>query len=385
MAAKVRQKGEDWYVFVNHGNQRRAKQVGPGAAGKKLADQLAKQWNASLTLGNVEAVFPVKVAPVVAVGALPTVREALPEWLERREKLGDIRAASRQAYQSAVKTWVLPEIGDVRVDQVTEEQVGALIEKIKLADKSKSTVSHVLKALKPFFRRLVKTKKITVNPTEDLSDYVGTMKGRKEIVLFTKDEMKILKRAAKATDPRLYPFLEMAFGTGGRWSELAALTKNDVDLKARDGMAGQVTFNKGWSRNSRKLEFTKTEKADIRTVPLSKELVAILKDWMATRSAEGWGEQALVFPGPNGRHMATWGERWLRLLKKAGIKPHRPFKATRNCFASYALLGGARPENVQRWLGHATLSMTLDTYRQFIPVHEADARDAARLGDLIGC
>jgi integrase len=379
MAAKLRQKDGEWYVFVNHQGSRRAKQVGPGAQGKRLADQLAKQWNAALVLGNVDAVFPVKATPV-ATSTVPALRDALPDWLERREKLGDIRTASRRAYQSAVNTWVLPSIGDLPVDQITEAHVGAVIEKIKLAGKSRSTVSHVLKALKPFFRRLVKTKVITVNPTEDLSDYVGRMKGRKAIELFTRDEMKILKRAAKATDPRLYPFLEMAFGTGGRWGEIAALTKNDVDLKRK-----QVTFNKGWSRNSRKVELTKTERADIRTVPLSGELVAVLKDWMDTRAAEGWGEQALVFPGPSGRHMAAWGERWLRLLKKAGIKPHRPFKATRNCFASYALLGGARPENVQRWLGHSNLSMTIDTYRQFIPVHEADVRDAEKLGDLIGC
>ena len=38
---------------------------------------------------------------------------------------------------------------------------------------------------------------------------------------------------------------------------------------------------------------------------------------------------------------------------------------------------------IQRWLGHATLSMTIDTYREYIADHESDARDVERLGEIL--
>jgi integrase len=372
MAAKVREKDAQHWVFVNHQGQRRAKQVGPGKAGRKLADALAKQWNAALVLGQVEKVFPPK-SKVVAQGALPSLRVALPAWIAQREKGGDIRGATGPAYLSAVKTWVFPDLGDVPADQVTREQIGAIIGKIKAAKKSRSTVGHVLKALRTYFRDLVETKRLAVNPAADLSYFVGKMPRARKIEIFTKAEMQTLLKAAEGS--RLFPFVATALGTGARWGELAALTKDDMDLRAK-----RVTICASWSRNTRQLLGTKTDKP--RTVPLSQELVKVLREWVSVRAAEGWGEQQLLFPGTDGRHMKTWHQQWGQLLKGAGLKS-RGVHSLRHSFASHALRAGVRPELVQQWLGHSTLSMTLDVYRSFIPDHASDAADVEKLGELI--
>jgi len=365
MAVKVRERNGQHWVFVNYNRQRRAKQVGPGKEGKKLADRLAKEWNAALVLGDLDKVFP--KAEALKPVALPTLREAIPRWLEEQEQAGNVRGATRPAYMSAAKTWIFPAIGDIPAEAVTREQIGAIITDIKKAGRSRAAVGHVVKCLSGFYRHLVETKQIAASPVYNLRYFVRNMPKRKEIVLFTKDEIPLLLQAAKETDSRLYPVIAMGLDTGGRWGEIAALMKDDIDLKRR-----QVIISKSWSRNTRKMGPTKTGKT--RQVPLPKSLIAILREWFEVRAAEGWGDRSLLFPGPDGKHMVSWGERWKQLLKRAGLK-HRPFKATRNCFASYKLLAGARPENVQRWLGHSTLSMTIDTYRQFIPVPEADAAD----------
>jgi integrase len=387
MAAKIREKDGNWYVFADHAGQRRAKRVGPGAAGKKLAERLAKEWNASLVLGNVAAVFAPAPAAIAKTSTAPTVAEAFPGWLETRIKGGDLRESSGLAYTSVMKTHVYRAIGDTPVDQVTREAVGAIITAIKTAGRSRSMVGHVLKAVRGLFATLADDKVIPADPTLDLRRYIGKA-GRRRLQpvtdkdIFSRDESKVLLQAAKAHAPRLFPLIALALGTGLRSGELLGLTKDDLDFKPRHGIAGRVLVNKSWSRNTRRLTATKTEES--RSVPLSPELVAILREWCEGRRAEGWGAEQIVFPGDDGRRRLTWHQVWRTLLKRARL-PYRRFHATRHSFASHALRAGVRPELVQRWLGHSSLVLTLDTYRHFVADHESDARDAARLGDLVGC
>jgi integrase len=166
-----------------------------------------------------------------------------------------------------------------------------------------------------------------------------------------------------------------ALGTGARWGELAALTRDDVDLRGR-----RLHVRQSWSPKAAAVQEPKNGKG--RFVPLSKELVGIMRARVETRTAEGWGSLSLVFPGEDGRHMRHFHEKWEALLKRAGV-PYRNFHSTRHTFASHNLKAGVRPENVQRWLGHTSLVMTLDTYAEFIPDSQADAADAEKLGELL--
>jgi integrase len=389
---QVRLKDEQFYVFCNHHGQRRAKMCGPGKDGQRLADKLAKEWGAALTLGQVEKVFapqPVQAPAVKGKSKAPTVAQAFPAWLDARIKGADLREASGLAYTSAMKTWVFPKIGDVPVDQVTREQVGAIITAAKTAGKSRSIIGHILKAVRGLFATLADDKVIAADPTLDLRRYIGKGGKRKakavtEKEIFSRDECKTLLKAAQSVAPRLYPLIAMALGTGLRSGELLALIKDDLDFKPRHNIAGRVHVSKSWSRNTRRLEATKNE--ETRQVPLSAELVSILKEWFDVRNAEGWGDEQIVFPSEedHNRHVITWHQRWKTLLKKARLR-YRRFHSTRHSFASHALRGNVRPENVQRWLGHSSLVLTMDTYRHFIPDHEADAKDAARLGSLVEC
>ncbi len=380
MAAKVRERRNAHWVFCNHEGQRRAKLVGPGKDGKKLADALAKQWNAWLTLGQAERVFE-KKAKATPAGAMPRLRDAVVAWIDRREAGGDFRAATSAAYGTALRTWVFPHVlpdgrllGDVAIHEVTREQIGGVIAAIKAAKRSRSVIGHVRNALRGFYTECVEMKQITVNPALDLRFFIGRMKRAPKRGIFSAEECRQMLRAAEG-EGWWSAFLSMALGTGLRWGELAGLTRDDVDLKGR-----RVHVRQSWSPKANAVQDPKTGKG--RVVPMSAELVAVMRAHMETRTAEGWGPQSLVFPGENGRHMRHFHERWAAFLKRAGVA-HRPFHCTRHSFASHALKAGVRPENVQRWLGHATLSMTIDTYREYIADHESDARDVERLGEIL--
>ena len=379
MSVKVRERnGAHWVYAESHG-RRKAKRVGPGKPGKALADQLAKQWSAWLTLGNDDKIFTQKVAPV-STGAGPRLRDALLEWIERREKQGDLRGASPSSYRSACKTWVLPHalpdghvLGDLPVAQISREHLGAVITKIKAAGRSRSTVEHVRNAVRGFYREQVETKRLATSPAADLGFFVGKLKRRKTVEFFTLAECATILKAAE--DTRMAAFTATALGTGCRWGELAALTRDDLDLKGR-----RVHVTKSWSPKSGKVETTKTDAG--RFIPLSARLVEVLKDWCEVRAAEGWGPDALLFPDDDGRHLRHVYRVWAALLKRAGVR-HLKFHCTRHSFATHALKSGIRPELVQKWLGHTNLTMTLNVYGHFVPDSVGDAADAEKLGALL--
>ena len=64
-----------------------------------------------------------------------------------------------------------------------------------------------------------------------------------------------------------------------------------------------------------------------------------------------------------------------RLSKKAGVKGVR-LHDLRHFHASILLQMQVHPKVVQERLGHATISITLDTYSHLIPSMQADAADA---------
>ena len=69
------------------------------------------------------------------------------------------------------------------------------------------------------------------------------------------------------------------------------------------------------------------------------------------------------------------------LLKKASL-PEIRFHKLRHTCATLLLGRGVHPKLVQELLGHATISMTLDTYSHYLPSMGDQA--ASAMGDALG-
>ena len=72
---------------------------------------------------------------------------------------------------------------------------------------------------------------------------------------------------------------------------------------------------------------------------------------------------------------------WRPLLKQAGL-PYRRFHSLRHTHASMLLSEGVHPKVVQERLGHATISITLDTYSHVMSGLGREA--ASKLDSLLG-
>ncbi len=113
-----------------------------------------------------------------------------------------------------------------------------------------------------------------------------------------------------------------------------------------------------------------------RGVRLTRQAVEALKRHRTTQNEERlrlgtlWQDHGLVFPGHSGQPMRasslTSGP-FLRLLKRAKLPENTRFHDLRHTCATLLLSKGTHPKIVQELLGHATISITLDTYSHVLP------------------
>lgn len=82
----------------------------------------------------------------------------------------------------------------------------------------------------------------------------------------------------------------------------------------------------------------------------------------------------LMFAQPDGRfvHPDSFSDSFWRHTKNAGL-PRIRFHDLRHTHATLALAAGVHPKVVSERLGHASISITLDTYSHAIPAMQEDA------------
>ena len=141
---------------------------------------------------------------------------------------------------------------------------------------------------------------------------------------------------------------------GLRWGELAALRVRHVDL-AR----GRIEVSEAVTDVNGQMVFGTPKSHQARWLPVPRFLRVELAEQVA-----GKGRDDLVFPSPQGSVLRVQNFR-RRCFDRAaiqvgleGLVPHE----LRHTAASLAIASGATVKSVQRMLGHASATLTLDRY-----------------------
>ncbi len=381
MGATYQKRGKgSWRVAVHWNGDREYKTVHSEADARALIQMIHKQELAGVNVVESIRAARAAVAPSV-VPSHPRLRDAIAEWLESQASSREIRTSTAAMYASRLRTWVyghaLPDgrrLGDLPVDQVTRAQIGAAILAIKAAGRSASVVHQVRNAVKGFFEHLVETKTLNVNPANDLKHFIGRIGRRKSTALefFSQEEGPRLIEAARALFPRWSAFILTGLLAGLRWGESAALYRSDVDF-AR----GRIHVQRTLGRDRRTAP---PKNGRDRWVKASPALLEALHEHLDAVALEGqvnqWTpeQRELVFPNGAGQpahHTQFLSRVWRPLLAKAGL-PYRKYHATRHSYATWMLSDGADVRFVQAQLGHASITLTVDTYGHLQPErHEA--------------
>jgi integrase len=180
---------------------------------------------------------------------------------------------------------------------------------------------------------------------------------------------------ADAIDPRYSTLVRVAAYTGLRPCELVALRVGRLDL-----LRGTARVAEAAPEVAGRLEWGGVKTHEARTVRLPRFLCEELGAHLADRPH---GAEDLVFTAPLGGPLreSKFGPRLLQACRPGGRAPgDAAVYDLRHTAASLLIREGASVKAVQRQLGHATASITLDTYGHLFP-DELDAL-ATRLEDL---
>ncbi|MDO8478778.1 MAG: site-specific integrase [Candidatus Rokubacteria bacterium] len=246
---------------------------------------------------------------------------------------------------------------------ITESRMRQLVTQVQDAGLSARRINLALLVLKMILRTAVRRRFMREDPTEHVR---GLREPTTEADPLDPDMVTVFLAACP---PWWRPYFTVAFWTGARPNELAALKWGDVDA-ARGILRIRAARYRG-------TEGPPKTASSVRDIDLFPAVTDALKAQKAQQAAErlkrGRGAPATgqdyVFTGAQGGLLNVNALRdrvWYPTLTTASLS-RRTMYQTRHTFASNALAAGEAPSWVAAMLGHASPEMLFSVYARYIP------------------
>ena len=228
-------------------------------------------------------------------------------------------------------------LGNCYVDTISPESIESWISNLKL---SKTTININLRAVRAMFNWGFKRKMFNTNPFSE-----GRIKQYKVVdsdpdQYFSLEEVEIILKTIKEKNERMWRLVLLALETGGRVSELIALTGNDIDLEN-----ARVLFRGPTTKTGQR-----------RYVPLRYLIVEEIKLWNLKKDKR-------IFLW--NRHVPS--KTFRQFLQSLNLDENHSFHTLRHTYASHLLMSGVNIFIVSRWLGHSSVTVTEKHYGHLIP------------------
>lgn len=292
----------------------------------------------------------------------------LDQWLETKE--AECSLSTVHAYKWAITEYVKPFIGERKLSDLDALDVDELLNALRKKNCSTRTIRAVYVTLRAAFNFAVQRRIIPINPMHGIK---APKHRPKKIAPLTREQARRFLNAAK--DDRLFALYALALACGLRQGELFGLKWCDVDLRSGTLKVRRQVSEQGGGAATL-VEHTKSGRD--RSVKLPPHVVTILRDHQKRRFASGDIANELLFTAPQGGFLIK--SNFLRksfqpLLEKAEC-PRVRFHDLRHTAATLAFEQGQHPKQVQEMLGHASVTLTLDTYSASVPAMQDELADA---------
>lgn len=266
-----------------------------------------------------------------------------------------LRPKTRANYESLLQCHVLPAFGSKELAQIDRVAAREWLAGLQANGLSPSRTRQARQVLSSILGLAVEGGYLSANPARGLKVTGGT---EREMLHLDATQVQRLAEAAEDRRPGSGVLvLVLAYG-GVRWGEAVAIRRGRCDL-----LRSRLFVRESLSEVRGQLYFGPTKTHQDRVVLLPPFLRDALAAHLADRVPSD--DDALVFTSPRGEPLraSNWRRRvWYTACEASGMPDGLRIHDLRHTAASLLVSAGAHVKAVQRHLGHATASQTLDRY-----------------------
>lgn len=308
-----------------------------------------------------------------------TVASFLTTWLEQSVK-PSVRPSTYRSYEGHVRMYLIPAIGRIRLARLSPKQVQAMMNDLLARGLSPMTVLHVRATLRSALNLALSWDMVARNAVDPVK---APKTNRYKIQPLSLKDAEALYNAVRGH--RLETLFTVALAIGLRQGEALGLHWEDVDLDR-----GSLRVRHALQRVDGKLRLVEPKsESSRRTIPLPQVAIKAMRQHRALQNRERlaagdrWTDNGLVFTtsigtpldGPNVTRTLQ------RLLKQAGLRPHR-FHDLRHDCVTLLIAQGVPARVIMQTLGHSQISLTMNTYGHVMEEIQREAAD--KMDDALG-
>jgi len=295
-----------------------------------------------------------------------TLKQAAEEWLSAAEA-GIVRTRPGEAYKpSAIRAYrqalthrLFPTLGTKRLTAISHTMLQDFADRLSAQGLSASSVRNTILPLRAIFRRAHRRGDVALNPTLELT--LPVVRSQRDRVA-APTEIGPLLNALPAVDRAIYA---TALYAGLRLGELQALQWDDVDLNTN-----LIQVRRSWDRQA---GFVAPKSGSgNRRVPIT---ATLRRELQSHRLQQGRGGRGFVFPNKPGNKPFNPGTLTLHTKHAwaaAGLSPIGLHEC-RHSYAAYMIAAGINSKALSTYMGHSSITITLDRYGHLLPGNESEA------------
>lgn len=313
----------------------------------------------------------------------------LERWLELLAEAGK-KAKTLDGHRECCRLYITPYLGDKKIEAIRASHLDDWRRQLRERKLSDNTIAGAHRRLRAALNVAVKRRMIARNPVDQVD---APVVGRRKVLALDTAQVAHLLATLAAEQYRLYALFVLACITGMRQGELIglrvgalSLAGEEPELVVREQLQRITDPATGKKTIHRQTPKGEDDESHERTIPLSAEVVAVLRAHLArlqlerrTRGeAAALGPDDLVFTTERGTPINDDNLRrsLTRALKRAGL-PRVKFHSLRHSAGSVMLAQGEQLVDVSAILGHSSPLITARIYAHSFDAGKRRAVDSA--------
>lgn len=259
------------------------------------------------------------------------------EWYDTYKR-PSLTPSTLALYKSIIDKKILPFFNGIKLSALTSKDIQLFLNEIPYSNTRRKAYNLINACL----RKADTLDKLVRNPMRAVEIVTKKQKKKRAFEFF--EQELVLEKAL----PKYKAMFFFLCCTGLRLGEFISLTETDID-----NYRNCITITKQFDHRVKKTVYrTKTE-SSIRRIPYIEDLLKTT--YLLNESDNFFG--SFTYEG-----VKDFFKRFTRENNLVGLSCH----STRHTFASVCYFCGVPDKRIQSWLGHSTISMTMNTYTDLL-------------------